>query len=648
VTTDLTIFRARLVQDSALSISGIDSESTSDQPFTRVDGVPVISGRGLKGAAVAMARRCFASLPRSVSEEKNLDAALVRSAWLFEHARPLEAQAAKLPLRAGVGILQETGARAHGVLYDREVVPAGTSWMLELHVDWRLARKIKEDPEEVEGILGYVLKEQWAQGRCWLGGGVARGLGWCHLDLESLAVTRLDRAAYDAWSGSGRRTLPAPEGACPTANPTRAWCFRTRDLTLSFGAYQPEPSKPAWGIDMLAIGAHSQDRTLQVYREGHWVRSRERESAVRDDGTREADTDRAVAMERWTPLLPGSSLRGPLRHAYSRGKRAQGIAVADPHLVKDDQGDPDPAMKLFGTLSESSRLLIRDGHAAEDWLAVRLQQHAEDELTAGSYGSGKRDAVRLLRGSFPVRLVVEGPREDVVAPLLRELDDVIALGALGHLPIGGHKTRGAGWCRWLAAPWTKDDVEPQADPPTRAAVPRREVIDDASPLSRGEAVVRKLEEVAQQARAPIRVSSGRIEKTEKLSLGEAAHLARAAMGEPLVCWWCEPRIDLEVRSAPQTFGRTRWPDGEPLQIDEVVFFAERSSWRAARTAQGWKTVLLEVGAESERLATCREIPALLHGNGRRFDVRFKESGGLTLREWSEGTQVIGYTARGGL
>ena len=59
--TRLTIFTATLVQDSALSVSGIDRESTSDQPFTMtmINGqpVPVLSGRGLKGAAVAMARQ---------------------------------------------------------------------------------------------------------------------------------------------------------------------------------------------------------------------------------------------------------------------------------------------------------------------------------------------------------------------------------------------------------------------------------------------------------------------------------------------------------------------------------------------------------------------------------------------------------------
>src|SRR5690606_42085250 len=52
--------------------------------------------------------------------------ALRRSAWEFSDATT----DGKPALRAGVGIRQKTGARAGGVLYDREVMPAGTRWEL--------------------------------------------------------------------------------------------------------------------------------------------------------------------------------------------------------------------------------------------------------------------------------------------------------------------------------------------------------------------------------------------------------------------------------------------------------------------------------------------------------------------------------------
>jgi len=119
MTTRLSLFTATLVQDSALSVAGLDQESTSDRPFTMVDGKPVLSGRGLKGAAVAMARRFFDPLPRSVSEDPGRGTAFQRSAWEFSSAVPDWKKGDCPNLRAGVGILQKTGARASGVLYSR-------------------------------------------------------------------------------------------------------------------------------------------------------------------------------------------------------------------------------------------------------------------------------------------------------------------------------------------------------------------------------------------------------------------------------------------------------------------------------------------------------------------------------------------------
>ena len=143
MTTKLTLFTAILVQDSALSVSGLDRETSADQPFALVDGTPTLVGRGLKGAAVAMAKRFFDPLPRAVSDDI-ANGALRRSAWEFSDATTTSA----LRLRAGVGIRHKTGARADGVLYDREVVPAGARWDLNLRVDRSHALDDAEDRHE--------------------------------------------------------------------------------------------------------------------------------------------------------------------------------------------------------------------------------------------------------------------------------------------------------------------------------------------------------------------------------------------------------------------------------------------------------------------------------------------------------------------
>jgi len=626
MTTRLTLFTATLVQDSALSVSGLDRESSADQPFAIVDGVATLVGRGLKGAAVAMAKRFFDPLPRAVSDDATRRTALRRSTWEFADATTTGAPR----VRAGVGIRHKTGARAGGVLYDREAVAAGTKWRLTFRVDWS---HVESDDEgrEAEGILGYVLAQHWTKGRCWLGGGAARGLGWCH--LEGLQAYRLDEASYDRWVESGRAQLPLALSEVPVVEPTRSWCFRTLDVELSFGEYRPDPDEAAWGLDMLAVGPHDTERAVQPTGDGRWAKP----SWASDAETpRDISTDRAILMEGDRPLLPGASVRGPLRHAFSRDESAAGRVVQDPHLVQGDVGADDVAGQAFGTVARSSCILIRDGRAEGEWVAAKLHMHAEDEFSAGSYGSAKRDAVRVLKGDFPIRIVVEGPEASDVDPLMALIDRQVALGALGHLPVGGHKTRGAGWGRWQPRTWRVDDVRKTRSwtpPPAagseslQAARRRTGFIEQPGPTE-----------------AWVRASHGSLDSTA-LTLGEAAKAAQLAFGvRSLIAWWCDPAIDLAVTKPPATFGRA-WPLDEKLQIDEVAFYSESAVWRAACTAGGSQYVLIEEVTSNEadaRRANVVHTPAQLHGF-KRFSSADTGQGNVLLREWHVGHEVLGFT-----
>lgn len=645
MTIKLTLFTATLVQDSALSVSGLDRETSADQPFALVDGVPTLVGRGLKGAAVAMAKRFFDPLPRAISDDiKN--GALRRSAWEFS-----DAKTNSMPgLRAGVGIRQKTGARAGGVLYDREVIPAGTEWQLSFRVDRSYAL---DDDEftEAEGILGYVLAEHWAKKRCWLGGGAARGLGWCH--IKDLKAYRLDSEAYETWVKSGRTSLPAALAVVPVVSPTRSWCFRTLDVNVSFGEYKPEPNEPAWGLDMLAVGPHDSERAVQPTGDGKWVRpawapNADDPSKWLDDKKTPKDlsTDRALLMAevkgkgKWKvrPLLPGASVRGPIRHAFSRQERVGGHYVEDPNRKDVKVAWNDPAGKAFGTVSQSSRILIRDAHAEGEWAAAKLHMHAEDEFSAGSYGSAKRDAVRLLRGTFPVRIVVEGATNDEVTPLVKLIDRQMALGTLGHLLIGGHKTRGAGAGHWQKAEeWGNDDVRK-----ARSWTPPPE-----EQMKNGSRLKRSLIKEPDAHEARVKSATGTV--TEPLTLGAAAKCAKAALGGKLVAWWCDPTIDFHLHTPPATFGR-EWPaDGDQLQVDEIAFYAERAVWRAVRTSKGARFVLIEEtekAEEGERASVSYRL-ARLHGfsDGQRprFSAAKTGEGEVLLREWHVGDKIFGFT-----
>ncbi len=633
MTTRLTVFTAVLVQDSALSVSGVDRESSADQPFALVDDVPTLAGRGLKGAMVAMARRFFAPLPRSISEGVELSSAYRRSAWEFANSQPTAPRTAPR-VRAGVGIRHKTVARAGGVLYDREVVPAGTRWPLVFRVD---ASHAGAEAVEAEGILGYVLARHWSEGRCWLGGGAARGLGWCH--IEELRAFRLDEGAYDRWVESDRKKLPDELPDVPVVEPTRSWCFRMLDVDIAFGENRTEESGSAWGLDMLAIGPHEAERATQSTGCGAWARPSW--SSASDPTPDALSTDRAILMDGDRPLLPGSSVRGAMRHAFSRVENAAGRAVQDPHEVQG-KGPEDGGGKVFGTVEASSRILVRDGRSEGAWAAARLHMHAEDEFSAGSYGSAKRDAVRVLQGVFPVRILVEGPDRPVVEPLVAEVDRLVALGALGHLPVGGHKTRGAGWGRWRPKGWAVGDVRkarswtpPMEEPAIEAGRPAGKDVGSAWAKRR----------CRDRETTSVRVATGPL-AARFPTLGEVSGLARAALGDgrALVAWWCDPAIDLGRVEPPATFGR-RWPEGESLRIDEVAFFADGAVWRAARTAAGAKWVLIEEVAPEEpeaRLVGVVHTPARLHGSPR-FAAADTGRGSVLLREWHIGSEILGFT-----
>ena len=624
MTTKLTLFTATLVQDSALSVSGLNRETSADQPFALVDGVPTLVGRGLKGAAVAMAKRFFDPLPRAVSDDIK-HGALRRSAWEFA-----DATTTGVPrIRAGVGIRHRTGARTSGVLYDREVIPAGRKWQLSFRVDRSYAL---DDAEftEAEGILGYVLAEHWTKGRCWLGGGAARGLGWCH--IEDLKAYRFDEVTYEVWVKSGRTMLSTALAAVPIVSPTRSWCFRTLDVNVSFGEYNPEPNEAAWGLDMFAVGPHDTERAVQSTGDGIWAKPAWATNVQTPDTL---STDRALLMEGGRPLLPGASVRGPLRHAFSRLERAAGHDVKDPHLVQGDVGEGDPAGKAFGTVSKSSRILIRDACAEGEWAAAKLHMHAEDEFSASTYGTSKRDAVRLLQGAFPVRIVVEGATNEVVDPLVRLIDRQVALGSLGHLPIGGHKTRGAGAGHWMPKPWVNDDVSKTRD----WTLPREpaEKPPNAGPTKT--AFIKRPDDTD----AWVKTTTSTI--AEVLTLSGAAKRAKAVLGEKLVAWWCDPTIDLDLHTPRATFGNT-WPsEDDKLEVDEVAFYAERAVWRAVRTASGAGFVLIEELSEKENDAKRTRVvhtPARLHGFSR-FSSANTGHGNVLLREWHLGNEILGFT-----
>jgi hypothetical protein len=231
-----------------------------------------------------------------------------------------------------------------------------------------------------------------------------------------------------------------------------------------------------------------------------------------------------------------------------------------------------------------------------------------------------------------------------VEPLIEEIDRLVALGELGHLPLGGHKTRGAGWGSWQVASWVADDVaaarswvlsEEATIENRRASVLQPTKKGDAAPIKR---------EGDDVETTHVRVTGGPLDCLAP-TLGETASRARAALGDRLTAWWCDPAIDLALATPPAVFGRRDWPDVAVIRVEEAAFYANNAVWRAARTAAGPRWVFIEeVGANEPdaRRASVVHMPARLHGS-TRFAAAQTDRGPVRLKEWHVEGQLLGFT-----
>ncbi|MBK6842825.1 MAG: hypothetical protein IPG88_11030 [Gemmatimonadetes bacterium] len=291
--------------------------------------------------------------------------------------------------------------------------------------------------------------------------------------------------------------------------------------------------------------------------------------------------------------------------------------------------------------------------------------HAEDEFSGGSYETAKRDAVRLLSGRFVTRFLVEGPDEKRVEELAHEVDWIAQLGRLGHLPMGGHKTRGAGFGRWEATEWSRCDVVGVHVPRVELATAEDATVRGASspdrramtsPAGNTRRVLKGRGDVERRSAVVVVTTASQFDESADTlaKLIERGHKVMAEHGVvdlDAVAWWCEPRINLSVKHAPRTFG---WDSTVPneeaahLRVDEVHLYARSASWRACRIGGRWRWCLLAEGDEAKEgglNATRREVDASLRRDRSRFAAALQDEGDVVVREWLGPDGVIGFTLR---
>lgn len=423
-----SLFVGTLRQDSFLSVGGTtDPFTTVDSPFCCDGrGRPTLRGSGLAGALVATLRRLNGAVPDHVSGGEN---GRQPSAWRFFNSHPAVQDAGALAARQHVAIHPQTGTALEGALFNVETLPPRTEWAFLLEVD---SSQAANAADLAEAALAH-----WAAGRCLLGREVARGMGW--MTLTDLRRHDLGMEAVDLWPnaekadhyrayikekfGSGRAVEPA-SGELPGWVEIR-------------GQLQAGPDQDGYGLDSLSIGGHASEELTAAWDQRYL-------------GPAEIGKDFGpdTAIVTWPhgnsriPFIPGSSLRGPLRHALHRHR---------PELVDS----------LFGTTAESAKLLICDAFPLDPMQTTLawFQMHAEDEFSGGAFGSAKFDRVAVVEGSFEVRIVIE----NTTAAELAAVHDLLRLAEQRQLGFGGGKWRGHGWLRWTGSETGTPNVMEHAD-----------------------------------------------------------------------------------------------------------------------------------------------------------------------------------------
>lgn len=440
------LIKGELVQQTSASFGGNGDSDWVDHVLCR-DGLGrhTLRGETLAGALLATARRVDASVAHIISDKDSK----APSVWRVFTSHPTAERYSEV--RQNVRIHAQTGAAADGALFDMETLPAGTRWPFLLEIDLTRCEAFSKD------VLRTTLQalDQWQRGHCWLGRSVARGTGW--FTLANAVVIEAD---WDQWPNSEientetylakafNNQSPSLEDYRRANNlqrtATSEWGYVEYRLRLRAGA----PRADSYGVDFLSVGGHAGDALLLDIQQDLIARQR---LLIPQAKLKEAVTEHWVADQVFAhtkadgqvkPYIPGSSIRGVLRHAAQWWAQKHRLDIA-------------PLERLFGAMQEQPQagaLLISDAHLAhDDWQAVLLKMHAEDEFAGGVYASALFDRLALTHAEFSARLVLEAKQREIDV-LKQALQPALALAEQGFVGLGGLGWRGFGRLHWQIEP----------------------------------------------------------------------------------------------------------------------------------------------------------------------------------------------------
>jgi CRISPR/Cas system CSM-associated protein Csm3 (group 7 of RAMP superfamily) len=485
--TDFLLIRGELLQQTAASFGGNGEPDWVDHVLCR-DGLGRYTLRGecLAGALAATARRLYKDIPKEIG-----DISLKQpSVWRLFTSHPIEP--GESSVRQNVRIHAETGAAAKGALFDAETLPPGTRWPFVLEIDLTRCEKNKE---QILSVTIQALKA-WTEGYCWLGRSVARGTGWFTLKKVEVAEVGWDIWPNSSFDDIGKffeeklnkktQSLLKYIENIEWVKPDGEWEWCEYQLTLTVAAPKPDDEN-SYGMDLLSVGGHSGDALLldiqvDLMTPKHLLMP---QTTLKNDVTNKWIADHVFAYTRCgkevKPYIPGSSIRGVLRHAAEWWANQHGNKD-DLKLLDDLFGTMDARSNQEGWLKEegaaadaeqvsdnsaanakpgnkpkakAAALLISDARLADnEWQAVLLKMHAEDEFAGGVYKGALFDRVALIQAQFSTRFVIEAKKCDMPA-LQQALKPAFALAEKGFVGLGGMAWRGFGHLHWQIKPLIK-------------------------------------------------------------------------------------------------------------------------------------------------------------------------------------------------
>ena len=440
----LTVARFTLELLSPMHIgSGLRSAAT-DAPVVRdAFGDFRIPGSSLAGALRAASGACASAWGSAGAQVNSASMIEVSDGFLvdFDGTVALGKRLAGKPVgyrvlaevQDHVRIGHDSGTAEDGGKFDAELIPQGTRFRCEISLVER-AGASRESCESARTAFGRALS-LLKSGEIALGGDVSSGLGIVRIVEQTLTVGDFDMSTRAGLEGARNRSADIGDSAgngdtsafLSEVGQQRVGGGRAGDLidgsvTIAFVTDGP-----------LLVGGSQRPSTKSEADKNHGADLVFGESLI-------ADYAKRCLVAR--PWVPGSSLRGALRHRTWHVLEALGRT--DAAAIIDD---------LFGCVDgetgRASKVRIH-GCFLNDEPRTAVQHVAIDRLTGGSLKGALfaeapiwRDDLRL-----EVRLTLHGVSDAHAAVLAHALIDM----GTGHLPIGGGTRRGNGRLKFADDP----------------------------------------------------------------------------------------------------------------------------------------------------------------------------------------------------